>query len=80
MHADPNYAVIFCLSSLFTDMNYPLTDIQTDFQINRPIRYQITAIRNYFHKRQTDVAYDNKRYFFQKNKKLLKIRARYILI
>ena len=37
-----------------SDMNSPLTDIQADFEINRPIRYQITAKRNYFHRRQTD--------------------------
>ena len=33
-----------------------LTDIQEDFEINRPVRYQVTAKRNYFHRR-TDVAY-----------------------
>ena len=32
-------------------MYYPLTDIQADFEINRSIRYQITAKRNYFHRR-----------------------------
>ena len=42
------------------DMHYPLTDIQADFEINRPIRYQITAKMNYLHRR-TDVAYDNNR-------------------
>ena len=31
----------------------PLMDIQADFEINRPSRYQITAKRNYFHRRQT---------------------------
>ena len=31
-------------------MQYPLTDIQANFEINRPIRYQI----NYFHRRSTD--------------------------
>ena len=31
----------------------PLTDFQADFEINQPIRYQITAKTNYFH-RQTD--------------------------
>ena len=35
-------------------MHYPQTDIQTDFEINRPVRYQFTAKRNYFHRRQTD--------------------------
>ena len=35
-------------------MHYLLTDIQTDFEINRPVRYQITTKRNYLHKRQTD--------------------------
>ena len=33
-----------------------LTDIQEDFEINRPVRYQVTAKRNYFHRRP-DVAY-----------------------
>ena len=40
--------------SRLSDMHYPLTDIQADFEINRPIRYQITAKRNYFHRRSTD--------------------------
>ena len=35
-------------------MHYPLTDIQADFDINQPIRYQITAKRNCFDRRQTD--------------------------
>ena len=35
-------------------MHYPLTYIQADFEINRPIRYHITAKRNYFHRLQTD--------------------------
>ena len=35
-------------------MHYTLTDIQADFEIHRPIRYQITAKRIYFHRRQTD--------------------------
>ena len=39
--------------SRLSDMHYPLTDIQADFEINRLIRYQITAKRNYFHRRQT---------------------------
>ena len=30
------------------DMHYPLTDIQADFEINRPVRYRNTAKRNYF--------------------------------
>ena len=33
---------------------YPLTDIQADFEINRPVRYRYTAKGNYFHTRQTD--------------------------
>ena len=32
-------------------MQYPLADIQADFEINRPVRYQNTAKRNYFHRR-----------------------------
>ena len=30
-------------------MHYPVTDIRTDFEINRPVRYRNTAKRNYFH-------------------------------
>ena len=75
-----------------SDMHYPLTDIQADFEINRPVRKRITAKRNYTHRRQTDrqmdrqtdrrtdgrtdVAHDNNRYFFRKKKKLLKIVSR----
>ena len=43
-------------------MHYPLTDIQADFEINRLIRYQITAKRNYFPRRtdgQPDRRTDN---------------------
>ena len=43
--------------SRLSDMHYPLTDIQTDFEINRQFGYLITAKRNYFHRRtdgQTD--------------------------
>ena len=32
-------------------MHYPLTDIQVDFEINRPVRYRNTAKGNYFHRR-----------------------------
>ena len=56
-------------------MHYPLTDNQADFEINRPVRYQITAKKNYFHSRtdsrtdgRTDVAFDNNRYFFFEKK------------
>ena len=51
--------------SRHSDMHYRLTDIQAEFEINRPVRYQITAKRSYSHRRQTDgrtdVAYDNNR-------------------
>ena len=47
--------------SRLSDMHYPLTDIQANFDINRSIRYQITAIRNYFHRRQTDRQTDRRR-------------------
>ena len=40
--------------SRLSDMHYHLTDIQADFEMNRPFRYKITAKRNYFHRRQTD--------------------------
>ena len=36
--------------SRLSDMHYPLTDIQADFEINWPVRYQITAKINYFHR------------------------------
>ena len=35
------------LKKRFSDMYYPLTDIQVDFKINWLIRYQITAERKY---------------------------------
>ena len=35
-------------------MHYPLTDIQADFEINRPVRYQFIVKTIYFHRRQTD--------------------------
>ena len=41
-------------------MHHPLTDVQADFEINRPIRYQITAKINYFHRRQTEGQTDRK--------------------
>ena len=34
-------------------MHYPLSDIQVDFEINMPVRYQVTA-KKYFHRRKTD--------------------------
>ena len=55
-------------------MHYPVTDIQDDFEINRPVRYQITAKIYYLHRQtgrwtdgltdgrtdaQTYVAYNN---------------------
>ena len=43
--------------SRLSDMHHPITDIQADLEINRPVRYQITAKINYFHRRtdgQTD--------------------------
>ena len=39
-------------------MHHSLADIQADFEINRPVRYQITAKRNYFYRRQTDIQTD----------------------
>ena len=32
-------------------MHHPLTDIEVEFEINWPVRYQITAKRSYFHRR-----------------------------
>ena len=43
--------------SRLSDMHYPLTDIQADFEINRHIRYQITAKKEIIStddRRQTD--------------------------
>ena len=47
-------AIRFVKNHAFLDMHYPLTDIQADFEINRPIRNLIASKRNYFHRRQTD--------------------------
>ena len=58
--------------SRLLDMHDPLTDIQANFEINRPIRYQITAKINYFHRRQTDGVTDGRTticIFFSKKKK-----------
>ena len=38
----------------FSDMHYTLTDIQDEFEIDRHVRYQIAAKRNYVHRRQTE--------------------------
>ena len=68
-------------------MHHPLRDIQADFQMNRPTRYQIIPQKEIIDTDgqtdgqtagrtdgRTDVAYDNKRYFFfEKRKKLLKM-------
>ena len=74
----------------FLDMHYLLTDIQANFEINRPIRYQITEKGNYFHRRQIDGQIDRQTdgrtdgqtsrtttigSFFQKKKKILKTHA-----
>ena len=40
--------------SRLSDMHYPITGIQANFGISRPIRYQYTTKRNYFYRRQTD--------------------------
>ena len=45
----------------------PLTDIQADFEINRPVRYRNAAKRNYFHKR-TDRRTDGQVVFSKKEK------------
>ena len=39
--------------SRVSDMQYPISDIQANFGINRYVRYQVIAKRNYLH-RQTD--------------------------
>ena len=49
-------------------MHYPLTDIQAHFEINRPIRYQITRKEITSTDGRTDVAYDNRYFFFEKRK------------
>ena len=60
-------------------MHYTLTDIEGDFGINRPIRRQITAKKNYLHRRtdgQTDGQTSRTTIgsFFEKRKKLLKTK------
>ena len=52
--------------SRLSDMYYPVIHIQADFETNRPIRYQIAAIGNYFHRRQTDGRTDRRRVRQQK--------------
>ena len=48
--------------SRLSDMHYPLTDIQADFRINRPVRQRITAKKKIStDDRRTDVAHDNNR-------------------
>ena len=55
------------------NVRWGATDIQADFEINRPVRYQITAKRNYFHRRRTDGQTSRKTtigsFFFRKIKK-----------
>ena len=46
--------------SCLLDMHDTLTDIQADFEIIRPIGYQITAKINYFHRRQADGVTDGR--------------------
>ena len=64
------YAYFFPGQECLSDITFPLTDIQADFEINWSFRYRNTAKINYFHRRQTDgqtdrltdymhVAYDN---------------------
>ena len=67
-------------------MHHPLTNIQADFEINRPLDIKVPRKKNIetdgqtdrrTDRRidgQTDVAYDNNRYFFRRKKKLLIIR------
>ena len=53
-----------CNSSLeksrLLDMHYPISDLQANFEINRSVRYQVTAKRNYLH-RQTEKTTKNNR-------------------
>ena len=52
-------------------MHLPLTDIQADFEMNWPTRYQITAKKKLLTQtnRRTDVTHDNNRDFFRKKEK-----------
>ena len=43
-------AIRISKTSHLLNMHYPLTDIQANCEINRPIRYQITAKRIYLHR------------------------------
>ena len=62
--------------SRLSNMHYPITDIHADFEINRPIRYQITTKRKYFHRQQKDKQTDGQTLnllgrFFPKKKILM---------
>ena len=48
-----NLQLEFQKSSL-SDIHYPLTETQADFEINRSVRYRNTTKRNDLHRRQTD--------------------------
>ena len=39
-------AIRILKKSRFSDMHYPITNIQVNFGINRPISYQVTAKRH----------------------------------
>ena len=39
--------------SRLSDIHYPITKFQAEFEINRPIRYEITT-KKYVHRRQTN--------------------------
>ena len=57
-------------------MRYPTSDIEVEFEINRPFSYSATELQqSYFHEGQTDgrtdVADDNNRFFFEKKRRRL---------
>ena len=63
--------------SRLSDMYHPLRNIQANFEMNRQTRYQITAKRNYWHRR-TDGQTDGQTTigsFFRKMRKLVKINV-----
>ena len=41
-------AIRFLKKSHLSDLHHPITDIQANFGINRPIRYQITVKKKVF--------------------------------
>ena len=54
IRADVDLEGVYCDLTMDQSEASMITNIQANFGINRPIRCQITARRNYLHRRQTD--------------------------